>query len=158
MRTLFATACFVMIVGGFAPVVAAEELAPVGAQFEGLLKRFGLPDNEGSLVNTYATRLEITERDSEKFSGEIWLKDGEQKKGWKISGKITKQGGVTFTAVEDLSDDKAGDILGRVNCVGSLKEGKLRVKYTIPKSANKDKQKRKIPRFGTIELTLKEEE
>jgi hypothetical protein len=49
--------------------LAADDPAPVGVVYEGILKRFGLPDNSGSLVSTHGMRLKITKRDGEKFVG-----------------------------------------------------------------------------------------
>ena len=148
--------CVTVLVSPCLSNVPEDDHLPVGSVYEGVLKRFGLPNDEGLLVGSYAAVLTVTERKEDVFEGHVVLSQGKYRVGFKIEGTVSRRGGVKFTATEVKLEnrnkqDRVDDILGSIKFFCSVADGTIKAKYRLPNAVTTNR----VPRFGTMELKLK---
>ncbi len=151
---LLSVVAFLGIITAGVAVYGADDPAPVGKTWTGVLKRFGAPNEQKEIISSTDAAIKITERDGDEFTGALGLQNNTRV--GEIQGTITSRGAVKFTVTKFLKGpkgevDSMKDIIGRAKFVGAIKEEKLTGKFTIPKNTGNGKAV--IPRFGTLELT-----
>ena len=129
------------------PLAAADPL-PQGTSWTGIFKRFGKKDSEGRRISSTDAEFKITHRDGDNFKAELWLGDHKKpndRNGLRLEGTVSPTGGIKCTPTKVLKGDWANDIIGRAQVVGSVRNGGLRLRYTLPGNR----------RFGEVELKEK---
>lgn len=104
----------------------AEDPAPVGSKWSGVLKGVTAPNDDGNRIRSTDAVLQIVERDGEEFKGLLALDRGRQVR--EVEGRITSLGGVTLTSTKFVKVPKDGDPpadhIGQSKVIGSIKRGR----------------------------------